>query len=456
MECIEIAGNCRACQMETQEESQKVFIFTTAKLPDIFKETTSLDIQENDGLPKVLCYPCYDRLLDAYNFRKMCSAAALHFQRILSMDILEEKYIPPIPPEDPSDIHLTNTSKEIPNTHPDDFNAPNSYQRNLNCLPDRKDSPTDFLDMLSIDERLPEVLKTDPDDNIEVKDIFPESNIPGEDSRFLPDRGDCQNELETDPDDDAPLIFWKFKNTYKKQEEAPDLQKKKEFIHRKSRQDMRTRKKYKNHRGLKSSSINQNVCEICGVQKATEAELSSHIDTHKKGDMWFCVTCDYKAVEIVILRHHVKVVHQGVKDFYCARCDRFFSTAASQKYHMLRHEGIKNFECSVCGVRKVSLSELKSHMITHTKEKLWSCEFCTFKSSLRGNLKRHVKVVHHKIKEHHCSQCNKSFATPRTSCLRVASGMPSKPGAALFLTPITGFKSSAAVTGIKGMKKKLN
>uniref|UniRef100_A0A1B0DQE0 Uncharacterized protein n=1 Tax=Phlebotomus papatasi TaxID=29031 RepID=A0A1B0DQE0_PHLPP len=252
MECIDIADDCRACQTKIQEESQKVFIFNTVKLPDIFKETTSLYIHENDGLPKVLCSSCYDRLLEAFNFKKMCSAAVLHFQSMLSMDdYSEEKYI------------------------------------------------------------LPENLT------------------------------------------------------------------------------------------------------ICGIANETRHELKSHTKTHKKDDNWFCVFCSYKSTRFLYLKHHIKVLHRGIKDYHCSQCAKSFTTAPSLRDHMLRHADIKNHVCTVCGVKKVTRTELRKHMIIHS-EKMLSCEFCPLKFLRGDSLKQHIRIVHQEIKEHYCTICNKTFAISRT------------------------------------------
>uniref|UniRef100_A0A1B0DQE1 Zinc finger protein 865 n=1 Tax=Phlebotomus papatasi TaxID=29031 RepID=A0A1B0DQE1_PHLPP len=427
MECTEIADNCRACQTKTEEDVQKIFIFTTVKLPEIFKETTSLDIQENDGLPKVLCCSCYDRLLEAYNFRKMCSAAALHFQKILSMGVPEEKYV---------------SSEVIIKTEPGVSDVPDSPPRNLNYPPDREDSHSNISDMLSIDENLPEIIKSDP-----YEEVMNEEND-----------SDVSN---TFPDsDDAPLTSRRIKKANKGPEKSPELQKAKEDIpqgkplrlecsfchslyyqkynlsmhiwkeHLKMKyyeckicgKEFKTSSSLRNHQNThkfekdaENQKIgNQQICLLCGIDTIAAEELKSHMATHKKEDMWCCVSCPYKTPKRHGLQNHVKVVHRGIRDFHCPRCGQSFTTGAILKQHLLRHEGIKNHECSVCGVKKVTRRELRSHMVVHMEEKMWSCEFCAFKSNLRESLKQHVKAVHHKIKEHHCSQCDKSFARATT------------------------------------------
>uniref|UniRef100_A0A1B0DQD2 Uncharacterized protein n=1 Tax=Phlebotomus papatasi TaxID=29031 RepID=A0A1B0DQD2_PHLPP len=350
-------------------------------LPDIFKETTSLDIHENDGLPKVLCSTCYDRLLEAYNFRKMCTAAALHFHQILSMDVPEEKYTPP---ENLSDFQFVDTSLNI-KTEPD---------------PEIEDYLCDMSDTLSIDDKLPEILKTEPDDDPKKEKIAPPERldretwtpIPSPDNSYcLPDRTDSD-----DSDDDhgeCTSFECAICNS---------------SFNRKSNLEMHVRQV---HLGLKPCE-----CKICGMQFETSNSLRNHLNTHqvtkqcnaskitaadnaiadesksqkdikKKGKEWSCELCSYKTFQKGTLKHHVKVVHKGIRELHCPECKRGFTRASVLKQHMLRHEGVKNYACPVCGVKKVTQTELRRHMMAiHKIEKMFSCEFCSFKSTLSGSL----------------------------------------------------------------------
>ncbi|XP_055710217.1 gastrula zinc finger protein XlCGF26.1-like [Phlebotomus papatasi] len=408
MKYIAIEESCRACQINTQEESEKIFIFTTAKLPDVFKETTSLDIHENDGLPKVLCCSCYDRLLDAYNFRKMCSSAALHFQKILSMDVPEEKYTSP----ETTDVHLTDNIQI--KTEPDS-DAPNSPLRNdQNCPPDSDDTATDISDMLSIEEKPLDVIKTDPNDSDSLTFQKQEENSSRMKTRkqpIVPEKhvkfecGICNSSFHQKCR--LEMHIWT-KHLGLKPFKC-------EICGKEFKSSSSLSNHLKTHKGSEDhSDITQHVCVICGLKHETEDELKDHIYTHKKDKKWICVFCPFKTLKRYSLQHHVKVVHKGIKDFHCSRCERSFTTAASLRNHMMRHELIKNHECSICGIKTVTGSELNSHMTIHVKTKLLSCELCPLKFSRRGNLKQHINTVHQGIKNHHCTICSKSFGTTRS------------------------------------------
>uniref|UniRef100_A0A1B0D3D5 C2H2-type domain-containing protein n=1 Tax=Phlebotomus papatasi TaxID=29031 RepID=A0A1B0D3D5_PHLPP len=145
--------------------------------------------------------------------------------------------------------------------------------------------------------------------------------------------------------------------------------------------------------------------------------------------MWHCEHCPYKARKQQSLKEHLKVVHQGVKDFHCPQCSRSFTRADHLKLHILRHEGIKKFKCAVCGLKKVSIGELNTHMNTHTKEKMWSCEYCSYKSPIPRNVSRHVKVVHDGKKDFHCPHCERSFGKAESLRNHVMTHTGEKPHA---------------------------
>ncbi|XP_055710236.1 zinc finger protein 77-like [Phlebotomus papatasi] len=427
MEWLNIANNCRACQIKTQEESQ-IFIFATTNLPDIYQETTSLDIYENDGLPRVLCSTCYGRLLEAYNFRKMCSAAVLHFQQILSMEVPEEKYTPPELLSDP--LMVTKT---------DDSDASNGPPEKKYSPPDRSYSPLETDDKSLIEEKPLEVLKTEPDA-------------------------------------EAPLTTRTTKKTHRRKKSSGVNKKKKTSLpegklnmecshcnskfRRKLRLEMHMREK---HLGLKPCQ-----CKICGKGFGRISSLRGHMGTQhgekrkypcpdpkckKQYDTEENLNCHVKkwhdpenprlpapTIERVcevcgksfktstdLVRHSYS--HGVRKPYGCKLCPTRFPTPNKLRLHMMRHEGIKNFECTVCGLRKVTAKELKIHMNTHTREITYSCEFCPHETINIVSMRRHVKVVHQGVKDFHCPHCERSFGKPETLKHHVMTHTGEKPHA---------------------------
>ncbi|XP_055710230.1 zinc finger protein OZF-like [Phlebotomus papatasi] len=448
MECFKIANNCRACQIKTEEESQRIFIFNTVKLPDIFKETTSLDINENDGLPKVLCSTCYDRLLEAYNFRKMCSAAVLYFQKILSMDVPEEKYTAT---ENLTDVHLTDATPENIKTEPE-LDIPNSPPpRDPSCPPDGNDSLTDISDTLPNKSILQEDLnnlvwcgicnsKFRRKPRLEMhmrvkhlalkpceckicgKQLTSEASLDyhmvakhGKRRPFPCPKSQCEKHFDTKSD-----LKYHMETKHAIKKPVPSGPKDPSSLENSSTSEVT--KSIDNQK-----TNNEHSCGICGAKNITADDPDSHMNTHLKDDMWCCLFCSYKSDKRESLEQHVKDVHHGIKNYHCPHCDKIFVTAMGMKQHTLRLKGILNFKCKFCDIRKVSLAEIRRHENTHTKDKIFSCEFCPHKSTCKRNMRNHVKIVHQGVKNFHCPHCERSFGTAKTLKYHVLTHTGEKP-----------------------------
>ncbi|XP_055710235.1 gastrula zinc finger protein XlCGF46.1-like [Phlebotomus papatasi] len=437
MESLSIAENCRACQIKTQRESQ-IFMFATTNLPDIYQETTSLDIHENDGLPGVLCFTCYNRLLEAYNFRKMCSAAALHFQQILSMDIPEEKYTPPEHLSDP--LMATKTD-------PDDSDSSNSFPEDKYSPPEKKFHPPEVSVQMIVDDK---------------PLILGEGNAAEDSNQILRKINKTAENRE------------KTKRPYKKRTtalpgdtEQTDKRKKINMecslcnlkFDRKDRLEMHMMVKHqgvkaceckicgkgftrfdslKGHMGTQHGAKRQFPCLEPGCKKHYETEegLQNHMKSWHDPEnprkptnkVWVCEVCGKEFKTSCSLRKH-SYSHGVTKPYACAQCPMRFPTRDKLKIHTMRHDGIKRYECTICGLKKVTARELKIHVNTHTKEKTWSCEFCPYETVKQESLKRHVKVVHQGVKDFHCPHCERSFGKAETLKHHVMTHTGEKPHA---------------------------
>ncbi|KAG6439790.1 hypothetical protein O3G_MSEX001083 [Manduca sexta] len=60
---------CRACL--TTKETFSYFLFENVSAED-FCFCTSIEVQENEDLPKTLCNPCYELLMKYTEFKKTC------------------------------------------------------------------------------------------------------------------------------------------------------------------------------------------------------------------------------------------------------------------------------------------------------------------------------------------------------------------------------------------------
>ena len=60
--------------------------------------------------------------------------------------------------------------------------------------------------------------------------------------------------------------------------------------------------------------------------------------------------------------------------------------------------------------QKGSLTKHVSSVHENNTTNKFECEICDHKASCQVNLNLHIKVVHHKIKDHCCDKCGKKFS----------------------------------------------
>merc|ERR1712156_253291 len=80
----------------------------------------------------------------------------------------------------------------------------------------------------------------------------------------------------------------------------------------------------------------------------------------------------------------------------CPQCQKYFSDAkATRKHIKMVHDKIKDNKCSQCPYSAFQRYALKRHInIVHKKSINYFCDDCEYKSGVKGNLKSHIANVH--------------------------------------------------------------
>lgn len=101
------------------------------------------------------------------------------------------------------------------------------------------------------------------------------------------------------------------------------------------------------------------------------------------------------------------------KKYQCEHCEYNTNHSSHFKRHIkMVHDKIKDFHCNKCDASFSTNSCLKIHIkIVHDKIKDYHCNICDYSCSINSHLQQHIKLVHDKIKDYHCNLCDKSFST---------------------------------------------
>ncbi|KAM3960836.1 uncharacterized protein ACR2FA_004972 [Aphomia sociella] len=141
----------------------------------------------------------------------------------------------------------------------------------------------------------------------------------------------------------------------------------------------------------KENRERQYTCEHCGKKFYTNTILLSHVSRRHTGRKFICQICNYPFTDKCNLAKHL-LIHDGKKLFKCDICLKSYSTHSSLIEHKRIHSGERPFLCSYCPKSFLSKRRLTDHHRTHTGERPHKCGVCDLGFTQRGTLKRHMKV----------------------------------------------------------------
>ncbi|CRK95899.1 CLUMA_CG009345, isoform A [Clunio marinus] len=154
---------------------------------------------------------------------------------------------------------------------------------------------------------------------------------------------------------------------------------------------------------------NKFQCDICGKLMKTRTGIVDHMNTHKefRTKDFQCQICGNSYFNKNGLRYHILKNHEKPKHLTCSLCSRTFRTEEGLKNHKSRPHRLP---CEVCG-KMILNNELKRHLkIVHFKIKPYQCDNCGKKFSRKQPLIKHLNT--HKVyrtKDFHCQICRTSF-----------------------------------------------
>lgn len=118
-----------------------------------------------------------------------------------------------------------------------------------------------------------------------------------------------------------------------------------------------------------------------------------------------CPECEKQFSNSTFLTIHINNIHKGIK-FKCEKCNMEFTQESNKKRHVkVVHDKIKNFSCSLCDHKATSRSELLHHLNYKHLGKKYACHQCDKEFNYERYVSSHIRRVHDSQK-FSCSNCD--------------------------------------------------
>ncbi|CAG9817303.1 unnamed protein product [Phaedon cochleariae] len=404
----EFVVTCRACLENKGITDIFLTIYADFTLCDLYSTISLLELDEADGLPRMLCSNCTDFVIKFNAFRKRAQVSETYLKNSLlnhlkedefkalthqlsdNDDLSESNELSNDEIRTESDTEKSSTRKKIPRRIPNDltctfcdlkFDTYSAYliHRKKEADKRRRKKPCTICHKLISSYKLKDHL------NSHTKERPYECQTCGETFRFK-----------------SSLGRHKFLHMEKKPHECHICGR--GFIQAPTLTDhIRT------HYGEKSC-----MCNICGKGFVTKHALGNHINMHKMDDKKRIKDSTYKKCEECNksfssssgLKQHMQIHFD--KKFLCSECGKKFSTKNLLYSHMKTHSGVKPYSCSICSKTFAQKSSLNKHLLVHTGEKPISCNICGKRFSQQGHLTYHMRQ-HSGERPYSCTYCDKTF-----------------------------------------------
>ena len=155
------------------------------------------------------------------------------------------------------------------------------------------------------------------------------------------------------------------------------------------------------------------LCHLCNFSTVYKSSLRGHLKDHDRVKRDHVCHCGKSFKTKYVLAHHIKITHEGVRNFFCKFCSNTYVSKHVLNTHILiKHSKHVEKEkvCEICAKTFFTLDQLKSHLrLTHTLGKLkCDVEGCNKIFHRKFQLERHMST-HTKLSNYHCNQCSVSF-----------------------------------------------
>ena len=154
---------------------------------------------------------------------------------------------------------------------------------------------------------------------------------------------------------------------------------------------------------------------MCGKEFKSKTHVKYHMKIHTAENIFKCTECPHSTKEKGNLRQHYKRMHEKTKEHKCHSCNKAFITKCEVKIHLRTHLGIKRYQrkCHICSkvFFNVGPAYLDRHVkIVHEGKKEFKCDLCSKFYTTKSHLKTHKLDVHgDDVRKYKCKFCHKQF-----------------------------------------------
>ncbi|XP_034826104.1 zinc finger protein ZFP2-like isoform X1 [Maniola hyperantus] len=431
---------CRCC---LSPETDVSLLNDDENIREQFLETTSVEVNQGDGLPHNLCNNCYSLMISAYEFRAQCikvdkelklqletqmkpSQSELFSHIETQMKATSNMTIEDVAKE--SMKHLESIIKEEPSDSDDDF----YYVVVVDNPEDQKDehdatsngmNESNTQDVNNLQEHEMEVdnqhnsiqyqnkINNTPfQNNIEsflnpkVSINVPATILENEEGQYFDDSYMDNNDVSQQSQDQTLSIIEDSQDKHYSIEVPKNSLQNKNFI------KILTPSGAERTILLKGNEAIKYMTDPHMVKAVDEDSMPEEVIFYEgdESDLQI-LKCD--ASELIIEyaddSHISTVIQQDDGTFLC-ECGEQCDDLDKYQTHQLKHNPGDEFLCSLCGKGFETGEILAGHMILHSSTGfLVTCPFCS-QDVKRNNLTQHIKYTHN-VKPQ-CSLCKKTFA----------------------------------------------
>uniref|UniRef100_A0A146LZB2 Zinc finger protein 92 n=4 Tax=Lygus hesperus TaxID=30085 RepID=A0A146LZB2_LYGHE len=142
------------------------------------------------------------------------------------------------------------------------------------------------------------------------------------------------------------------------------------------------------------------LCDTCGKGFKTIKQLATHKALHNKSKKPVvqgsenCRICSRMFTDPRLLRHHMDIVHRGLRPYVCNVCSYSASSMSTLKMHLRSHTGEKPYACPYCRYKTADHNSLRRHKMRHSGAKHYKCPHCSYASIQSTTYKDHLKNKH--------------------------------------------------------------